>query len=66
MALQVAPATSSTARDESGWMDLLQFVTPSFAAAGSSHKPELDPAPVVALLDAYQVRVCVFQTIAHK
>ena len=52
---QVSPTMQSVAREESGWMELLQFVTPSSTAATLPYRPELDPTTSVAFLEAYQV-----------
>ena len=62
MMMQVASATPSAARDDVGWMDLLQFITPSSAATGQVQKPELDSAALLIFLDAYQVHVCLVST----
>ena len=49
----------SAAREESGWMDLLQFVTPSSAAGGQHYKPKLDPTSIVTFIETYEVNtVC--------
>ena len=54
-AWQVAPAMPSVAREESGWMELLQFVTPSSAVADPPQKAELDPTHLIAFLEACRV-----------